>query len=133
MHQTVHLHYENWPDHQEAPDIRALEMLIEQRDRLAKPDDVCMLNCKATIGRSGLFFYSDLAKNRIKAMRDEGVPLDAMTFNFAAMVLEVRRYRPILSGNFTQLGQVFELIADQYDKFILDQKMLDEKAEVVKA
>ena len=75
QHETVHLHYENWPDHQEAPDLDALEVLFDRKDSLAQPDDIVMVNCKATIGRSGVFFYSDCGRRRVTAMTDEGVVL----------------------------------------------------------
>lgn len=115
-HETVHLHYENWPDHQEAPDIDALHLLYAHRDSLAAPNDVVMLNCKATIGRSGLFFYTDLGRRRISAMANDGVPFSDMKLNFAQMVREVRQFRPILSGNLTQFGQAFELISRHYNE-----------------
>lgn len=116
QHEAVHLHYENWPDHQEAPDIDALNLLYKHRDSLVGPDEVVMLNCKATIGRSGLFFYTDLSRRRISRMAAEGVPLSDMKLNIAQMVREVRRFRPVLSGNPTQFGQVFELISRHYDE-----------------
>ncbi|MCE5293992.1 MAG: hypothetical protein LLF94_05205 [Chlamydiales bacterium] len=118
---TTHLHYENWPDHQEAPDIQALEVLLDRRNQLATLDDLCLVNCKATIGRSGLFFFSDYGRNLVSQMAKEGVPFDEMKLNFAEMVNRVRIFRPILSGNPVQLGQAFQIIADHYEKLKVTQ------------
>ncbi len=114
-YETVHLHYENWPDHQEAPDIEALRVLFERRDSLCAPDDVFMVNCKATIGRSGVFFFSDYGRKLVTAMHEEGVPFSEMKLNFADLVCQARRFRPILSGNATQMGQAMKIIGAHFE------------------
>lgn len=115
VHETVHLHYENWPDHQEAPDLDALELLFTTKDALATPDDVVFVNCKATVGRSGVFFFTDLGRKRISAMAKSAVSADEMTFNFVDMVKEVRRFRPLLSGNPAQFKQILEALHAHYE------------------
>lgn len=123
-HEVVHLHYENWPDHQEAPDINALHILIDRRDSLlTSKDDIVILNCKATIGRSGTFFLTDWGRKLVSAMAEEGIPFSEMTLNFAEMLLEARKFRPILSGNPTQLRQAMDIIGLHFER-------LQEKAEL---
>jgi len=115
-HETVHLHYENWPDHQEAPDLEALNVLFDRKDSLlTHSKDICMLNCKATIGRSAVFFLSDLGRKRVDRMIADGVPFDEMKLNIVEIMLEGRRFRPLLSPNVIQLAQVFEIIGNHFE------------------
>ncbi len=117
QHETVHLHYENWPDHQEAPDLDALNVLFDRKDSLLlHPDDICMLNCKATIGRSGLFFLADLGRKRLERMLQDGVPQGEMKMSIVDLLLEGRRFRPLLSPNPVQLAQVLEIIGKHYEE-----------------
>lgn len=116
QHETVHLHYENWPDHQEAPDIEALEVLLDRKDALTTPDDLIMLNCKATIGRSGVLYFSDCGRKKVEGMANLGISFDEMKLNFAEMVHHVRNFRPILSGNPRQMRQALEVIARHYER-----------------
>ncbi len=123
-HEVVHLHYENWPDHQEAPDVEALHTLIERRDSLVDGhDSVVMLNCKATIGRSGTFFLTDWGRKIVSAMAEEGISFSEMKLNVPHMLLQVRQFRPILSGNPTQLRQALDIIGQHFED-------LQQKAEV---
>lgn len=113
--ETVHLHYENWPDHQEATDIDALITLLDRKDALVSSlDDVIMVNCKAAIGRSGGFFNADCGRTKIQSLVKEGIPFEDMTLNMADMMRQVRRFRPILSGNVSQLSQALECISHHY-------------------
>ncbi len=117
LHETTHLHYENWPDHQEAPDLDALNLLFDRKDSLlAHPDDVCMLNCKATIGRSGLFFLADLGRKRLERLAADGVAFHEMKMSIVDLLLEGRRFRPLLSPNPVQLAQVLEIIGKHYEE-----------------
>ncbi|MBS0636078.1 MAG: hypothetical protein JSS12_01070 [Verrucomicrobia bacterium] len=113
--ETVHLHYENWPDHQEAPDIEGLELLLDRKDALVgSREEMIMVNCKAAIGRSGAFFNADCGRGRVQALVEEGIPFDQMSLNMGDMMRKVRYFRPILSGNVSQLSQAMECIARYY-------------------
>lgn len=121
-HQLNVLHYKNWPDGKFAPDLQALEVMFQTRDKLLPHEDQPLLiHCKAGIGRTGNVALLDWARMRIKKSQEQGVKLDDITFNIPEMLYELRRTRPKLGSGHKKIAQVYGVIGQYYTNALRNQ------------
>jgi hypothetical protein len=119
-HKATHLHYLHWPDHEVAPDLAALDVLLKKRSEVLKSRDAPMaINCQGGVGRTGEIALFECCKNEIDNQRKRGVPLDKISLNLAEIIYGMRQFAPSLIGTeIEQLGQVCSLI-DRYYKTLV--------------
>ena len=116
VRELTHLHYENWQDHNPAPDLRLLTILLDRIEELSPSREIPFsVNCKGGVGRTGIITVGYYLRREIDAQLNEGKRFDQITINIPETIYQFRKQRKGMCGNAVQLKQLYA-ITDEYVK-----------------
>jgi len=110
-HEVLQLHYENWPDRQHAPDLKALEILFQQRFMVARPGECIAVHCQGGIGRTGMICALEELLPKIDACFERmGNDFEEAELNIPEMIYLQKIQAPRLGGepNGPRFAQIYE-------------------------
>jgi protein tyrosine phosphatase len=94
----THLHYVNWADGYEAPDIVALELLMKRQEKLVESTNATVaIHCQGGIARTLSYVLSIWMRQEIREAKNRGEQLEKMHFNLPEMTYELKKQAPRLS------------------------------------
>ncbi len=97
------LHYENWPDRAEAPDLEGWWVLLKRQLELQK-GAIC-IHCQGGIGRTNAHAILTCLISQFNAKKDE-------VFNVARTMYQLKEQAPRLGGVICakRFGQIYEML-----------------------
>ncbi len=105
----THLHYVNWPDLNEAPDLFALELLMKRQESLLEKSDAPVsIHCQGGVARTLDYAMMVWMRREIREAKKLDEQLGEKQFNIPEMIYELRKQAPRLGG--TPKEQRFALI-----------------------
>lgn len=118
----THLHYKNWPDNQQAPDLEALWVLAKRHTEILRNELMpsMLIHCFGGIGRTNCYALLSWVLREIEVLGKEGKPLADAVCNIPKMMFRLKQQAPRLGG--TVFGERFVqiyAIADRFFKHVL--------------
>lgn len=112
IRRVTQLHYLHWPDHKQAPDLKALNTLIKRRMKLLRNSNrPLVINCQGGKGRTGIVALLECCRNEVENQKAKGVPIKKTVLNVAEMIYMMRKFRPKLIEGVSQLSQACRYVA----------------------
>lgn len=117
----THLHYVNWPDHSEAPDLAALELLIQRQESLIEhTNEPVSIHCQGGIGRTLGYIQCIWMRKEIREAIKLGEQVEEKQFNLPEMTYELKKQAPRLGGS--PNGERFALVYATAAAYLEGQK-----------
>lgn len=92
----THLHYVNWPDHEEAPDEKALSLLL---DRHMELPGASVVHCQGGIGRTLGYVQTLYLRHKLKREQQKGSHIDSVQINIPKFTYKMKEQAPRLGGS----------------------------------
>ncbi len=108
------LHYENWPDRQEAPDLDAWWVLL--RRQLELQTKSVAIHCQGGIGRTNVHAILTCLVSELNALKEAHADLKTATFNVPLTMYLLKQQAPRLGGLVCgkRFAQIYELLLRYY-------------------
>ena len=103
----THLHYINWPDRNEAPDLTALELLMNRQEALSEKSSIS-IHCQGGVGRTLSYALAIWLRKEIREATKRGEHLPSKQFNLPEMTYALKLQAPRLGSS--PKGELFALI-----------------------
>lgn len=117
----THLHYVNWPDLNEAPDLVALELFIKRQESLSeKTNKPISIHCQGGIARTLDYALMIWIRKEIREANKLGEQVDEKPFNLPEMIYDLKKQAPRLGGSLK--GERFRLIYGATARYLDEQK-----------
>lgn len=110
-HTATHLHFVNWPDHEEAPDLKALGMLLDRQTALGGS---AVVHCQGGIGRTLGYLQNFAVREKLRAAYKKADDVNSLEINLPELTYALKRQAPRLGGapKGERLAQVFRMAHD---------------------
>jgi protein tyrosine phosphatase len=111
----THLHYINWADGNEAPDLEALKVLMKRQENLLEGTNAPVaIHCQGGIARTLSYVLSIWMRQEIREAKRLESPLEMKQFNLPEMTYELKKQAPRLNCGPSKgdlFSRVYELTA----------------------
>jgi protein tyrosine phosphatase len=105
------LHYENWHDHTQCPNLELLEAMLLRRRDLVPSNEPIFINCKAGRGRTFTVGLSDWCLGQVSDSLKQGKKAEDVRVNFPYGAFAMGMQRPSLTLDGKHFGQVCEVVS----------------------